>query len=143
MLPRAFWDASALVPLCVRQRNTNGARVLAERFTPVVWWASPVEISSALARLHRHSMLTAQAKEEAEVRLRALMFRWHEIQPSDAVRQDAARILNLYPLRAADSLQLAAASIWCRNVPAGRVFLTADDRLAQAAGLAGFDVLRP
>jgi prevent-host-death family protein len=34
---------------------------------------------------------------------------------------------------------LAAALEWCHDRPNGRVFLTADQRLRQAANLAGFD----
>jgi len=29
--------------------------------------------------------------------------------------------------------------VWCENIPKGRVFLTADRRLREAALLAGFD----
>ena len=44
----AFWDASALVPLCVRQRMTPQAIALYKTHEAVVWWATPVEIASAL-----------------------------------------------------------------------------------------------
>lgn len=55
----------------------------------------------------------------------------------------AVAVLELYTLRAADSLQLATALVWCRNRPAGRIFICADDRLCDAAAQAGFTVLRP
>jgi hypothetical protein len=48
---RAFWDSSALVPLCVGQSLTPGAVGLYRTYEVVVWWATPVEIASALARL--------------------------------------------------------------------------------------------
>jgi hypothetical protein len=35
-------------------------------------------------------------------------------------------------------LQLAAALEWCEGKPARRMFLTFDQRLSEAAGLAGF-----
>jgi hypothetical protein len=44
-----------------------------------------------------------------------------------------------YDLRAADSFQLAAALEWCENAPQGRVFLTTDQKLREAALLNGFD----
>ena len=44
----AFWDASALVPLCVPgQAEPRGRRLLAE-YQPVVWWGTPVEMADAL-----------------------------------------------------------------------------------------------
>ena len=42
-------------------------------------------------------------------------------------------------LRAADSFQLAAALEWCEDDPQGRIFLTADRRLREAAWSSGFD----
>ena len=40
-----------------------------------------------------------------------------------------------------DSLQLAAALSWCEDVPQGRVFLTADQKLREAALLSGLDAM--
>jgi predicted nucleic acid-binding protein len=64
---------------------------------------------------------------------------WSVIQPSDALRTKAVQLVDRYDLRAADSLQLAAALEWCEDVPLKRVFLTADERLREAALLTGFD----
>jgi predicted nucleic acid-binding protein len=139
----AFWDTSALVPLCLQQPNSARARELAEQFGQVVWWAARVEVSSAISRLHRLGTLKARARQEAIVRLDCLTVEWDEVPPSDAIREQAATLLDLYPLRAADSLQLAAALIWCRNRPSGRNFLCAGARLAEAATQAGFTTLRP
>jgi len=61
------------------------------------------------------------------------------IQPSDASCTEAAQLVNRYDLRAADALQLAAALVWCQHVPTGRVLLTADEKLRDAALLCGFD----
>jgi len=41
--------------------------------------------------------------------------------------------------RAADSVQLGATMDWCEYAPQDRVFLTADQKLRDAAILAGFD----
>ena len=53
----AFWDASALVPLCVGQTTTPRAIALYKSYEAVIWWATPVEIASALARLMRMKQL--------------------------------------------------------------------------------------
>ena len=42
------------------------------------------------------------------------------------LRSKAIQLVERYDLRAADSLQLAAALAWCEDAPRGRVFLTAD-----------------
>jgi hypothetical protein len=139
----AFWDSSALNPLLVNERSSPWARALARRFSLATWWTTPVEIHGEIARLHRSGGLDDLATQRALTRLRAMKKDWYEIFPSDDVRAQAESLLDLYPLRAADSLQLAAALIWCRNRPAGRTFICADDRLCDAAALAGFSVLRP
>lgn len=139
----AFWDSSALVLLCVQQPGTPQAEAWAERYTLTVWWAARVEMSSAIARLHRFGTLHLAARVAAMEDIQFVSESWREISPADEVRDLAIAVLDRYPLRAADSLQLAAALIWCRNRPAGRTFICADDRLCDAAAQAGFTVLRP
>ncbi len=39
----AFWDASALVPLCVHEARSRQAQSQLRKFMPVVWWGSLVE----------------------------------------------------------------------------------------------------
>jgi hypothetical protein len=43
--------------------------------------------------------------------------------------------------RAADTLQLAASLVWCRERPVGRSFVCLDARLREAAVREGFSVL--
>jgi predicted nucleic acid-binding protein len=137
----AFWDASALVPLCVHEATSRQAQSLFRKFMPVVWWSSPIEIHSAIARLHRVAKLTDAEKQGAISRLELLCRGWREILPGDHVRDLAGRLLDIHELRSADSLQLAAALTWCQQHPAKRDFLCADQRLSKAATAAGFSVL--
>jgi len=135
----AFWDASALVPLCVRQSITPRVIALYKSHEVVVWWATPVEMASAIARLARVQQLDSDGCAKARKLAQDLSDSWSVIQPSDAVRAKATRLLEGYDLRAADSLQLAAALQWCEDSTQGRIFLTADQRLRGAALLSGFD----
>ncbi len=135
----AFWDASALVPLCVRQGVTPRAISLYKTYDASVWWATPVEIASALARLVRMSLLDTHDWAEASKLAKGLAGWWSVIQPSDALRATAMQLVDRYDLRAADSFQLAAAFEWCEHDPQGRVFLTTDQKLREAALLSGFD----
>ena len=137
----AFWDSSALVPLCVHEAASRQAFACSRRFAPVVWWGSLVEIHSAIWRLYRERAFSEASREGALRRLRALRKGWREILPSDALRESALEWLNAYPLRAADSLQLAAAAVWSGQHPAGRTFISGDQRLAAAAETAGFSVI--
>jgi predicted nucleic acid-binding protein len=139
----AFWDACALVPLCCQQSQTTAARQ-ARRLFPVlvVWWATSIECSSALRRLERAQDLTPQETQQAFHELERLRLRWTEIAPLNEVRDTAERLLGIHGLRAADSLQLAAALVWCNGHPKGRAFISGDDKLLDAAEKEGFNVVR-
>ena len=137
----AFWDASALVPLCVHEITSRQAQSHLRRCLPVVWWGSRVEVHSAVARLHRLGKLKDLEKKGALSRLDILGRSWREILPSDALRDLASRLLDAHELRAADSLQLAAALVWCHEKPARRTFVSADQRLSKSAAASGFLVV--
>jgi len=107
----------------------------------LVWWGSGVECASALARLERDATLDPRTAVLAFDRLKQLASGWHEVDPSDIVRETAARLLRVHPLRAADALQLAAAFIGAEQRPASMEMLTLDDCLANAARTEGFAVI--
>ncbi len=138
----AFWDASAIVPLCYQQVQTAKARQ-AYRVFPnmVVWWATRVECASALCRMEREHEFTAQQAQQPFTTLESYRRKWDEIAPSDEVRTLAERLLRKHQLRAADSLQLAAALVWCNSYPKGRAFVCDDGRLLAAAEQEGFNAV--
>ena len=137
----AFWDASALVPLCVPEIATSAAALHLKKLAPVVWWGSPMEIQSAICRLRREKTLTEAGKQAAVARLEMLSRTWKEILPGDMLRELALDLLSNYPLKAADGAQLAASLIWCDERPARRNFVCADQRLSRTARSIGFKVL--
>jgi uncharacterized protein len=137
----AFWDSSALVPLCINEATSRHAHAQLRKFMPVVWWGSPVEVHSAVARLHRLGKLKNVEKQGALSRLDLLSRGWREILPGDHVRELARGLLDAHELRAADGLQLAAPLTWCQQRPAKRDFVCADQRLSRAATTVGFSVL--
>ncbi len=134
-----FWDSSAVVPLLVAEpaRESVLAR-LVEDPEMVVWWGTPVECASALARREREGLLSASDATRALDRLRELSLAWNEVLPSDAVRGTAQRLLRVHPLRAADALQLAAAVVACEHEPLSFAFMSLDERLNEAAQREGF-----
>ena len=137
-----FWDASAIVPLLVTEESTRRLQALAVKDSAMlVWWGSAVECISALARLERDGALNARAMALSLQRLRQLSSGWHEVDPSDEIRETAARFLRVHPLRAADALQLAAAFAAAERRPASLEIVTLDGRLANAARKEGFAVL--
>lgn len=137
-----FWDTSAWVPLLLREPATPTVEaVLQDDPDPVVWWGSAVECVSALSGAARDGRLSSRDLQTALATLRALREFAFEILPAEEVRSRAVRLLLSHPLRAADSLQLASALVWCREKTEGAGFVSLDDRLRAAALREGFDVL--
>jgi len=137
-----FWDASAIVPLLVAEPATRRLQALAVKDpTMLVWWGSEVECVSALARLEREDALSPRSVMLSLKRLGQLATAWHEVDPSDTVRETATRFLRVHPLRAADALQLAAAFLAAERRPTSVEMVTLDDRLATAARKEGFAVI--
>src|SRR5712691_4568904 len=140
---KAFWDTSAIVPLCCFQRQSAHARQMVRLYDQqVVWWTTPVEAVSSLTRLGRNGQLTTQEIGQAFARLDYMRTRWHEIQPAEQVRSQAERLLKVHRLRAGDAFQLAAALLWCNYEPRKRPFICADDVLSNAAAAEGFLVVK-
>ncbi|MBI5771415.1 MAG: type II toxin-antitoxin system VapC family toxin [Verrucomicrobia bacterium] len=136
-----FWDSSAVVPLLVAEPATAAReKQLQADSAMLVWWGTPVECASAVQRLVRDGALRAEDATAAEARLRQLERGWIEIEPTQAVRRQAERLLRLHPLRTADALQLAAALVVCHHEPATLTFVSADEQLAVAARREGFPI---
>lgn len=136
-----YWDSSAVIPLLVKEEHTPHRKEQLEddpRMT--VWWACRLECSSALNRLNREGSLDDQGLAEALRALETLADSWYEVQPTSELRARAMRLLRVHPLRAADAVQLAAALIATSEDPTYLPFLTADDRLREAARKEGFAV---
>lgn len=138
----AFWDTSAVVPLCCQQNLSQSMRKLwRETSRVVVWWGTTVEVRSAVGRLHSEGLLTTKGRQQALARLEVLRQEWREMMPSDKVQSLAEGLPDAYGLRALDSFQLAAALVWCNERPKNRVFVCDDSKLSVAAQTAGFTVV--
>lgn len=143
-----FWDSSAVAALCVEEpRTAEVERLAREDPELVVWWTTPVECASAIARRRREGSLSPADELAAIEVVDHLAQAWVEIQPGERVRWHAFRLLRVHPLRAADALQLAAALVWAGTPVAGPTpgaeLVTFDERLAEAARLEGLAVCPP
>jgi uncharacterized protein len=137
-----FWDASAIVPLLINEPQHTAVDALVEEDSELlVWWGTPVEIVSALARRERDGSLQAVEVTQAIAALAELSETWEEIVPSDRIRRVATRLLRHHPLRAADSLQLAAALVAADDQPGSLEIVSLDAKLNNIARREGFRVI--
>ena len=137
-----FWDSSAIVPLLVSEPTRPQLLELLDADPVlVVWWGTPIECASALARREREGALQVHEATDAFERLHAISTSWQEVTPSAPVRSVAQRLLRVHSLRTADALQLAASVIAAEGEPSSLEFVTLDERLKVCAQREGFRVV--
>ncbi len=135
-----FWDASAIIPLCVAEKHSRAVkRLLMNDPLMAVWWGTPLECFSAFARLIRQGEIDRELDYLRP--LNELMKIWTEIKPGHDLRDIAFRIIATHQLKSADSLQLASAFIWSGKKPMGNNFVCLDKKLRAAAQKEGFKIL--
>lgn len=136
-----FWDSSAILPILIHETSTpKMLEIIRADREMYVWWGSEVECVSAISRLERErpgSEVIALALE----RLRLLREGWNEIAPGAILRESAKRLLRVHAIRAANALQLAAATVLAGHERESLHFVSLDERLRDAATREGFQTL--
>ena len=131
-----YWDASALVPLLVAERDTELVRSWLSDDDRIVTWAwTRTEIVGAVERRTREGSLSRSQRREVLRRLDAFARSWDEVIDMLAVRSRANALLARHPLRAADAGQLGAALLVQEQIAGVLDFVCLDRRLSSAAEL--------
>ncbi len=92
-----FWDSSSIVPLILAESTTGTLMTLIEpRGLMMVWWGTPVEVVSAMARRVRDGVLDAARFAQSRRRLEILAEGWQEVAPSDQLRGLAERAVRVH-----------------------------------------------
>ena len=135
-----FCDTSALVKLYVREDGTDGTVEQAARSDVVaVCRVAWVEFMSALARRSREQPQDAGALAEARRRFVVDWPHYLKIEVTQDLVELAGEYADTFALRAYDSVQLAAAQMLHRELPAEVHFACFDARLAKAARVMGIE----
>lgn len=137
--PIRYYDSSALVKRYVRERGSGTVRALlrsGERATCRLTFA---EIASALASRLREGHVSARRLGILMKRVREDLARFHIIEMTPSLFDAAEPLLVRRPLRAADSLHLAAA-LRLRADFGSPELVCYDDRLSAAARAEGLPV---
>ena len=139
MVTAYFLDSSALVKRYVSEIGSGWIQTVTASGQPVllarICW---VEVLSAFARLQREGKWPVSAGATA---LHAFQYDWDTqyqvVELDQTVTQLAGQLVQHYPLRAYDSVQLASAlklqPAIAKTAGANLVFVTADDRLLKVA----------
>lgn len=146
MVNAYFLDSSALVKRYVPETGSAWIQAIADAATGnllIIARITWVEVLSALARRQRDGSLSAPDVDLIIQRFRFDLNNQYQVVELDrALAESAGQLVNQYPLRAYDAIQLASVlriqPTFATATSTSLVFLTADDRLltiAQTAGL--------
>ena len=141
-----YLDTSALVKLYIEETGT--ARVLATveaaEGAQIITDISRVESRSAVRRRERASDISGTEANQILKQIERDVSSFFLVQPtSSAVLEEALRLIDRYPLRAYDALQLAGCLVVRDNLPGPVTFVCADAQLCQAAEQEGLTTLNP
>lgn len=136
-----FWDSSALVPLCLNSTQTKYCLDLFKKDPHIIVWCLTLnEIWSALCRQAKEQIISDDHLQTAKKRARQLSDSWSEVVIIEKARERSLRLMEVHGLKAADSLQLAAALIAADEQTRQFEFVSLDKRLILAAQKEGFVV---
>ena len=139
-----YLDTSALIKLHIEEEGTAGVVDLirgADNGDIIILEITPLEFRSALRRKERRGEISAFDSNAALAWLEQQaesMYRVESFTPT--VANEAARLIDLYPLKAYDAVQLAGCLIAKAVMPLPLTFVCADFRLCVAASLEGLAV---
>jgi hypothetical protein len=140
-----YLDSSALVKRYMRETGTQWVRTLVQPSSAnviVTAKITHVEIMSAVTRHMRTGIISLRTTQVIQQMLaRHMKQDYMQLELTDAVVQRAITLMYVHPLRGYDAVQLASAleshARLLNTGGLGLTFVTADQRLLQAAGAEG------
>lgn len=141
-----FFDTSALVKLYVRERGSTEALALTENLGSdklAVLDLTAVEARAAVRRRERQGDITAETTSAILSSLQRDLAEVFLTQSSNAdVVKQAIRLLDLYPLKAYDAVQLAGCLVLSSSASA-TILVSSDRQMLFAAEQEGVPVINP
>jgi predicted nucleic acid-binding protein len=128
-----YFDASALAKRYVRAEGTTDVNRWLREGRAATCRLTEAELSSAFARRVRDGTMSSRARAAALERMRDDLRKIHVVEIVPVVVEQVHDLLARHPLRAADSVHLAAALFLAGRVGRPTEFVVYDERLAEAA----------
>ena len=142
-----YLDTSALLKLYVSEEGTERVVSVAEEAAEgriVILDLTKAEARSAIRRREREGDISGPDAERILRQIEDDASALFLVQPlTSAVMEEAARLIDLHPLRAYDALQLAGCLVVREATPEPVTLVCADMRLCEAAANEGLTTLNP
>ncbi len=142
-----YFDTSALIKLYIEEEGSERVINLVERLEEgkvFILDVTLLESRSAVRRREREGDVSGMDANRILKQIEEDGSSLYLVQPvNPAVIEEAARLIDAYPLRTYDALQLAGCLIVFPSAPGPVTFACADTRLCEAARLEGLSTLNP
>ncbi len=142
-----YFDTSALLKLYIEEQGTEAVLRLVDGPNPsevAIVGTTVLECRSAIRRRERSGEISELDADLAVGRIENDALSKYFVQPlTEAVFNEARRLIDFRPLKALDALQLAGCLSIRASVAPPLTFVCADTRLCEAAILEGVDTINP
>ncbi|HET9218669.1 MAG TPA: type II toxin-antitoxin system VapC family toxin [Terriglobia bacterium] len=129
----AYFDSSVLLKRYVREKGSDQAVDFMRRYLIISSAIAPLEMRSALRRLHAESGLSARAFQATLARIQSERRKWDLVALSAEILQSAERLTVDLNLRSLDCIHLACALTCQSRLRRRLLFITADARQLECA----------
>ncbi len=136
-----YFDASALVKKYIEETGSGVVQDLLQASLPATSRYTALEVISAVSRRCRSGDLSSAERDRIADDLDRDVEAMYIVEVVGEVISTASRLLRRHPLRAADTLQLASASVVQQKLDGSIQFISFDRRLNQAASREGLSIL--
>lgn len=143
----AYLDTSARVKLYIEEGGTHrvlGLVAVTDDAIAVILDLAIIDARSAVRRRQRERDISGSVAAQILFRLERDASATFLVQPiTAAVLEEAARLIDQYPLRAYDAIQLGGCLVVRDRLPEAPTFVCSDFRLFDVADPEGLAVLNP
>jgi len=137
-----YLDSSALIKRFIAEKGSAYVDHILERHRPILTSRlSYLEIYSCLARLKRERSLSERAYASISKQFEKEFLSYRRVELTRELFEIARPLIEKYPLRSLDAIQLASATRLRRVAGDSLIFGCADRRLLEAASEEGFQVV--
>jgi predicted nucleic acid-binding protein len=137
----AYFDTSVLLKRYVREDGSDRALSLIRKYSIVSAAIAPLEIRSALRRVHAEGVIPAKAFRSILRRIDSERSQWDLVVLSVEILHSAERIVEDLNVRSLDAIHLACAAACQTRLRRRLSFVTSDVSQQSAAHQLGFEIV--
>ncbi len=136
-----FFDTSALLKRYLKETGTEKVEALFESATLIIVSSTTeLECASAFQRLLKTKYIDMEKYQHLKENIAIDFPFFHHVEFDQTVRKDCCKLIDKYPLKPLDTIQLASALQVLKEID---TFVVSDKQLKKYAAKEGFTIIDP